>query len=225
MRLCVALSAMLTVAGPVAGPVAADPFDQALAALRAGDLGTGAALFDGLARGGDGDAMYNLALLYHQGIGLPQNGDMALYWAWRARLTAVPRALALVDLLMPVAPKERRALLHEKLLAEAGALPTTDVAGAALNFVRMALIEDALAAKPDRVQIYVWYSLAAALGHPGAAGLRDGAFARLTPKEAQGAEARAMAGFGAWCLGQTGSAPGVCAVLAEGLEQGVSENG
>jgi len=220
MRLWVAFASILSV-GQMA---VADPFADALSALRAGDLGTGAAMFDALARGGDGDAMYNLAVLYHQGIGFPQNGDMALYWAWRARLVAVPRATALVDLLMTGAPKDRLARLHEMLLTEAKASPTQDVAEAARNFIRLALIEERLAAKPDRVQIYAWYSLSAALGYPGAGGLRDRAFAALTPKEAQGAEARAMAGFTAWCMEQT-QAPGVCAVLAENAPEGGSDNG
>jgi len=222
MRLWMAFAAVLA----LTEGASADPFAEAMAALRSGDLGSGAAMFDTLAREGDGDAMYNLALLYHQGIGFPQNGDMALYWAWRARLVAVPRAVALVDLLMAGAQKDRRARLHERLLTETKAEPTANVAEAARNFVRLAMIEGSLAQKPDRVQIYVWYSLAAALGYPGAGALRDGAFVALTPREAQGAEAAAMAGFAAWCLDQTDAAPGVCAVLAEGaVPQAASDNG
>lgn len=221
MRLWVAFASIFA----VSDMAVADPFSDALMALRAGDLGTGAAMFDALARGGDGEAMYNLAVLYHQGIGFPKNGDMALYWAWRARLMAVPRATALVDLLMTGAPKERLARLHDMLLTEAKAAGSQDVAEAARNFIRLALIEERLAAKPDRVQIYAWYSLAAALGHPGAAGLRNMAFAALTPKEALGAEAQAMAGFSAWCMEQTVQTPGICAVLADSAPQAESDNG
>ena len=219
MRLWMAFASIFA----VSEMAVADPFSDALLALRSGDLGTGAAMFDALARGGDGGAMYNLAVLYHQGIGFPQNGDMALYWAWRARLMAVPRATALVDRLMIDAPKDRLARLHDMLLTEAKAAQSQDVAEAARNFIRLALIEERLAAKPDRVQIYAWYSLSTALGFPAAAALRDKAYAALTPKEAQGAEARAMAGFSAWCVPQAVQAPGVCAVLADNAP--VAESG
>jgi hypothetical protein len=134
--------------------------------------------------------------------------------------------VALVDLLMAGAQKDRRARLHERLLAETKAEPTANVAEAARNFVRLAMIEGSLAQKPDRVQIYVWYSLAAALGYPGAGAMRDEAFVALTPRETQGAEAAAMAGFAAWCLAQSDAAPGVCAVMAEGaVPQAASDNG
>lgn len=221
MRLWLALSALMA----TQGPVLADPFAQAMAALGVGDTGTGAALFDALAKGGDGDAMYNLALLYHQGVGLPQNGDMALYWAWRARLAAVPKAMALVGLLMPDAPRERRQMLHERLMAEAKALQTQGTAEAATNFVRLALIEEGLAAKPDLVQIYVWYSLAAALGHPGTAALRDVAFAGLSPTQAKGAQAHAMADFATWCVTQSANAPEACAVMTADIARLPVENG
>lgn len=221
MRLWVALAAILA----TSGPALADPFAQAIAALRAGDIGTGAALFDTLAKGGDGDAMYNLALLYHQGVGLPQNGDMALYWAWRARLAAVPKAVALVALLMPDAAKERRQMVHETLMAEAEAALTNGPAEAATNFVRLALIEEGLAAKPDLLQIYVWYSLAAALGHPGTAALRDVAFSGLSPKQAKGAQARAMSDFAKWCVTQRTDAPEACAVMTADVAQTLAGNG
>ena len=207
------LRAALCVAACVAvsGPALADGFADAMAALRAGDTGTGAALFAGLAAAGDGDAMYNLSLLYLQGIGVPQNREEAVYWAWRARLVAVPRAPALIALASEGLSRESLAALHLRLMAEERAVADTT---APASFVRLALVEQGLAAKPDQVQVYTWYSLAAAMGHPGAEGARDAAFARLKPKEALTAEAHAMAAFGVWCAAVGADSPRVCTVLA-----------
>jgi uncharacterized protein len=195
-----------------ATPIAADNFDAAMAALRAGDLGTGAAIFNDLALSGDGDAMYNLALLYDQGLGLPQNRELALYWAWRARLLAVPKAMGLIAKVSSSLSKPQIAALHDLLIREETAKA---VAEAPESFLRLALIEQGLAAKPDLVQVYVWYSLAAAMGHRRAPELRDQIFAALKPKDAAGAEAKAMLAFGDWCHAHTVDTPAVCSVFAQ----------
>ncbi len=204
----VALVALLS----AVGPTGADPFTNAMDALRAGDAGTGAAMFHDLAKQGDGEAMYNLAVLYHHGVGVPQNHENALYWAWRARLLAVPKAQALIAVLSEGTAKDVRATLHARLMAEVQANAAKE---APSSFLRLALIETGLAAKPDKVQVYVWYSLAAAMGHKAAPSLRDMSFAALSPKEAAGAQAKALLAFGEWCGANAEDQPAVCAVLAD----------
>ncbi|MFD1808748.1 hypothetical protein ACFSHQ_13390 [Gemmobacter lanyuensis] len=49
--------------------------------------------------GGDPDAQFNLALIYHSGEGVPRNDREALYWAWRARIEGLPAAEPLIRML------------------------------------------------------------------------------------------------------------------------------
>lgn len=215
MKIASTVSLMIALGLPLAA--GADVFDTAMDALRAGDAGTGAVLFHELADGGDGIAMYNLALLYHHGMGVPQNAELALYWAWRARLLGVENGMALVQTLTPRLSAARRTELHARLIAELKAEAETaapDVAGSV--FLRLALVEVGLSPKPDALQAYVWYSLAAALGQRAAVGPRDATLAGLKPKVAEGAEASTMQAFAAWCDAKGAVSPAVCSVVVAG---------
>lgn len=161
--------------------------------------------------------MYNLALLYHHGIGVPQNADLALYWAWRARFLAVPKGVELVQTLGTRLSAPRREALHERLIGELRAeadAATAEVAGKI--FFQLALVEMGLRPKPDLLQAYVWYSLATALGQRAAAGPRDAVLAALKPKVAESAETEALAAFRSWCEAKGASSPGVCSVVLAG---------
>lgn len=215
------MSASLSVLVLAVSPATGAGFDDAMTALRSGDTGLGAAIFNDLAEAGDGDAMFNLALLYSKGVGVPKNREMALYWAWRARLLAVPNAPVLITKLDVGLTKETRASLRDRLQAEVKATIVTE---APESFVRLALLEEGLAAKPDRVQIYVWYSLAAALGYERASALREAAWLTLTPKEAAAAEPRAMETFAEWCAAAALTPSPACSVLAEGNPQADKES-
>lgn len=209
------LALLVALGVPVAA--SADAFDDAMNALRSGDPGTGAVLFHGLADAGDGTAMYNLALLYHHGMGVPQNADLALYWAWRARLLGVPKGMALVEQLTAGLSAPRRKALHEKLVAELKAeVDSGGTAEAGTLFLRLALVEVGLSPKPDPLQAYVWYSLAAALGQKAAIGPRDAMLASLKPKTAESAETSAMQAFAAWCDAKGAQSPAVCSVVMAG---------
>lgn len=215
MRIASTLSLLMALGLPVAA--GADAFDEAMSALRNGDPGTGAVLFHGLADAGDATAMYNLALLYHHGIGVPQNADLALYWAWRARLLGVENGIKLVETLTAGLSPARREALHGRLIAELQAEADAGLAeDAGLAFLRLALVESGLAPKPDGLQAYVWYSLAAALGQSAAAALRDATRSTLKPKEAEGAEAKALDAFAGWCGVKGAVSPAVCSVVVAG---------
>lgn len=206
------LSLFALIAGlSLAGPVMADSFADAVTAVRRGDAAEGAVRFLALSRQGDAFAMYNLSVLYARGLGVPQSTEQALYWAWRARLEAFPQAPALIARLTPSAGKAVRQSLYERLGAEQaqGGADT-----AARRFVRLALIEEGLAARPDRQQIYVWSAMAVALGYLPAASLRDETLGSFTEKQAAEAEAALMQFHAEWCGGLSGTAPQICAIVA-----------
>lgn len=207
MNLRHALAALLLSALPLSG--GAEDFSYALAALREGQTVEGARVFHALAQAGDGEAMYNLALLYRQGLGLPRNGELALYWAWRSRLEAIGPAPALTELLAEETTPAHRSAVHRRLMAEIGA---QGAAMPARGFMELALVEEALAAKPDAVQLYIWWAMAVALGQAQALPRRDAALAALAEKQAVEAEARLLESFSSWCLAASGDHPPFCAV-------------
>jgi TPR repeat protein len=80
MRLVIAFVALLL--GLQAA--SADELKQAQRAFRDGDHAGAAAIFQPLARQGNPIAQFNLAVMYDDGIGLPQNLALALTWYERA---------------------------------------------------------------------------------------------------------------------------------------------
>lgn len=203
-------SLLLITAVSSSGPSAAADFDRAMAALREGRPTEGASAFHELALSGDPDAMYNLALLYYQGVGLPQSPEEALYWAWRARLEAQENGQSLVQTLLPSVTKEQRANVYQRLTHE-----TRDTVNfkAPLSFVKIALIEKSLAAKPSQVEIYASAAMAVALGFSPAASLRNDAAASLPSKDSAKAEQRLRELFRNWCAVQNPE-PTICGSIA-----------
>ena len=155
--LCLALS----VGAATASETGADPFDAAIAAFRAGDAGRAAVLFKTLAEAGEAEAQFNLALLYAEGAGLPQNPREALYWAWRAQIAGIPRAEALSQRLTAALPDEARADLAERLER---VLAPGIAAGDARAMFGLARVLLQLRPEPDAKRAYEWLAIAAALG-------------------------------------------------------------
>ena len=182
-----------------AAPTVPTAFDAAVAAYRAGDVGAAFAQFLILARAEMPQAQFNLALLYRQGEGVPQNRREALYWAWRARIGGVAQAGALVSDLLADVSADQRDGLADRLQAD---LAPARAAGNGRMIAASALVEAELRAKPDAMQVYVWYSIAAALSAQGAAKARDESYAALSPDLQSKAEDAALAGFQEWCARQ-----------------------
>lgn len=208
MNLRPALAAFFLSVLPLSG--GAEDFSSALVALREGQTVEGARVFHALAQAGDGEAMYNLALLYRQGIGLPKNGELALYWAWRSRLEAIGPAPALTELLAKEATPGHRAAVHDRLLDE---IKAQGAAMPARGFMELALVEEGLASKPDAVQLYVWWAMAVALGQAQVLPRRDAALAALSEKQAAEAEIKLLESFSAWCHTASGEEPAICGGL------------
>ena len=76
--------ALFVLAMWLAGTAFAEPLDTATAAFKAGDYATAARLLLPLAESGERSAQYNLALMYGQGQGVPQDLAEALKWLRKA---------------------------------------------------------------------------------------------------------------------------------------------
>jgi len=206
--LCLSLGAAMP-AGSAIEPGAADlpapvpatsddtaAFNAAVEAYAAGDTSRAAVLFADLARAGDPDAQFNLALIYHSGEGVPRNDREALYWAWRARIEGLPAAEPLIRMLTEQGAPGLGPSIAPRLLTD---LQDALKAGHGHAMLGAALVMAQLSDPPDPEGAYLWQSLAAALGEPGAASARDETLAALPPESWADLEDRAMKKFGEWC--------------------------
>lgn len=203
----------LIAAAPLPGPALAAP-DQAtpaaagqpalpdlataMAALSDGRAPEGAQMLLALARAGRPEAQFNLALLYAQGFGVPQNDRESLYWGWRARLGGIPAAPALIDRLAEAATPALREELATRIAAD---LEPRIAAGEGRAMLERSLLLVDLLAKPDLQTGYAWQALSAALGTPGAAAIRDATLARIEPRNRLAAQDAALAMLRDLCAG------------------------
>lgn len=214
-RLSLALALLLalpaqaqTTHAPAHATAPAPQFARAIAAARAGDTGTAAALFLPLARNGDPQAQFNLALLFYDGRGLPQNHAEALYWAWRARLAGRPEAQALIARMADAATPDLRTDLAARITAD---LEPRVRAGEGRAMLELSFVMLDILPEPDLPRAYVWQALAAAFETPNAIAARIATYHRLPPEARPKAQAEAMTQLKALC--DTGLTDPVCAAL------------
>lgn len=182
---------------------------DAMQAYAEGRAGEAAAQFYTLAQTGNARAQFNLALLFYSGAGVPENHSRAFEWAWRAKLHGLAEAGSLLTKIGDDIPDEVRDeladRLREELLLEVHAANTRAI-------IAVAIIENELRAEPDLIEVYVWYSLAVALGHAGAEPLRDKTFAGLASEDRIAAQEASIDRLGALCS-QTSKALPVCSIF------------
>lgn len=203
------LLALLAAPLPAMAAQGAQGTEQAIAALRAGDAPRAATIFLELARAGDAEAQFNLALLYLDGTGVPQNDRESLYWGWRARLSGVPNATALLARLMPSVTPELRAETADRITADLQ--PRIDAGEGRAMLERSVVLSDLLP-EPDLQGAYVWQALSAALGTPNAGPARDATLARIAPEDRLAAQDAALAMLATLCKGAMQAEP-ICATL------------
>ena len=68
----------------LAGPVQAEQYNDGLLAAEAGDYTAAAKSWVPLADRGDANAQFNLALMYHSGLGVKADEGLAVSWYHRA---------------------------------------------------------------------------------------------------------------------------------------------
>lgn len=193
---------------PLAAQAAPD-LGSAIETLRAGRAPEAAQMLLDLARAGDAEAQFNLGLLYAEGIGVPQNDRESLYWGWRARLSGVPAARALIDKL---AEKATPALREELVTRIEADLAPRIQSGDGRAMLERSVLRLDLLPKPDLEGGYVWQALSAALATPNAAAARDETMARIDPKNRLAAQDAAIATLRDLCAGGMAGHP-LCATL------------
>ena len=145
-------------------PEPSTPFSEAVEAFRGADYPRAVIIFETLARSGDAQAAYNLALLYKRGWGRPQNFRDALFWAWASWLGGVREAADLAEGLKQMVPADVRQAASDRLVAVLAARLDAGDTTAILQYAR--LHADILE-EPDLRNAFVWYAIAGALGISG----------------------------------------------------------
>lgn len=189
MGLHLALVLFLTLYAFPAVAAEEDALAAAAAAIRDGHPAEAAVMYRDLAEAGDGSGQYNLALLYLTGRGVPQSHREALFWAWRARLSGVAEAPALIGRMAAVTTPDLQKELAARLTA---ALQPRIDRGEGRAMLELSGVYLEVLPEPDLQQGLVWQALAAALDVPGAAEARDTTGARLTAEDRLAAEAEAV---------------------------------
>ncbi|MFC7703605.1 tetratricopeptide repeat protein [Plastorhodobacter daqingensis] len=174
---------------PGAGGLGTDPFIHAAAAFEARDYPAALAGFEQVARAGDAEAQYLLALMHWAGKGVPRNFRQALYWARHAQVSGYPEAEALVRRLMPVVPPDVQAELGLALAADIGGRARAGERAAIMPYGRV-LAE--VLVEPDLEAAYVWFSIAHALDLPGSATALARIGAQLAPDTLLAAQDQAV---------------------------------
>ena len=174
-RFLATLIAALTLATPaVAEDIGTSnaTFSEAVQAVKDRDYRHAMKLFAMQADQNQHDAQYNLALLLEAGKGVPQDFSKALVWAWSAKLGGIEAAGDLAEDLIDLLPEKAIENVRKEVKARLEARVADGSAPAVSQFAQYHL--DILE-EPDFETAYVWYSIATAIGLPGALESRDDA--------------------------------------------------
>ena len=149
-------------------------------------------IFSALADQGIPEAQFNLALLYSNGLGVPKNYRLSLYWSWQAHLndheTAINRVNSIYDLIdEKLRNSIAQTIVDEKLLiAQAG-----DKA-APLKLGKTYL---GLFVEPQYKPAYVWLAISQAYGEERANALMEEAASQMTLEEVLAQQEEAQKAF------------------------------
>lgn len=139
----------------------ADGFREAAEAFKDGRFVESASLFKVLAEDGNATAQYNYAALLHKGLGAPVDFEEAWFWAWRARLGGVPKAIDLTYKIKTEFSDEKADALVERLNQQYEQLAYE---GDLSSISYVAIVNFEALSEPNCAKSYVWALVAQAFG-------------------------------------------------------------
>ena len=126
------------------------------------------------------EAQYNLALLYSNGLGVPVNYKLTLYWSWQSHLNGHQAAMKQVtntyDLINENLRNEVAQLIIDELLENA-------YAGDKVSPLKLGKTYLGLFVEAQNQPAYLWLSISQAYGDADASELLDLAANQLTLEE------------------------------------------
>ena len=149
-------------------------------------------IFSSLAELGIPEAQFNLALLYSNGLGVPKNFKLALYWSWQAHLnnhdTAIDRVNTTYDLINEDLRNSVAQTIIEELVASAQA--GDKEAPLKLGKTYLGLFVEA-----QNLPAYLWLSISQAYGEERASALLEEATSQMTLEEVLAQQEEAQKSF------------------------------
>ena len=137
-------------------------------------------IFSTLADQGIPEAQFNLALLYSNGLGVPKNYRLALYWSWQAHLNAHETAINRVNIIYDLIDEKLRNSVAQTIIDEMLLIAQAGDKAAPLKLGQTYL---GLFVEAQNKPAYVWLSISQAYGEERANELLEEAASQITLEE------------------------------------------
>ena len=137
-------------------------------------------IFSTLADQGIPEAQFNLALLYSNGLGVPKNYRLALYWSWQAHLNGHETAINRVNIIYDLIDEKLRNSVAQTIIDEMLLVAQAGDKAAPLKLGQTYL---GLFVEAQNKPAYVWLSISQAYGEERANELLEEAASQITLEE------------------------------------------
>ena len=137
-------------------------------------------IFSTLADQGIPEAQFNLALLYSNGLGVPKNYRLALYWSWQAHLNDHETAINRVNIIYDLIDEKLRNSVAQTIIDEMLLIAQAGDKTAPLKLGKTYL---GLFVEAQYQPAYLWLSISQAYGEERANVLMEDAASQMTLEE------------------------------------------
>ena len=137
-------------------------------------------IFSSLADQGIPEAQFNLALLYSNGLGVPKNYRLALYWSWQAHLNDHETAINRVNIIYDLIDEKLRNAVAQTIIDE---MLIISQAGNKAGPLKLGKTYLGLFVEAQNKPAYLWLSISQAYGEERANEFLEEATSKMTLEE------------------------------------------
>ena len=149
-------------------------------------------IFSSLADQGIPEAQFNLALLYSNGLGVPKNYRLALYWSWQAHLNNHETAINRVNIIYDLIDEKLRNSVAQTIIDEMLLIAQSGDRAAPLKLGKTYL---SLFVEAQYKPAYLWLSISQAYGEETASAFMEEAASQMTLEEVLAQQEEAQKAF------------------------------
>ncbi len=149
-------------------------------------------IFSNLANQGIPEAQFNLALLYSNGLGVPKNYRLALYWSWQAHLNNHETAINRVNIIYDLIDEKLRNSVAQTIIDEMLLIAQSGDRAAPLKLGTTYL---GLFVEAQYKPAYLWLSISQAYGEERASAFMEEAASQMTLEEVLAQQEEAQKAF------------------------------
>ena len=149
-------------------------------------------IFSTLADRGIPEAQFNLALLYSNGLGIPKNYRLALYWSWQAHLNDHETAINSVKTIYDLIDEKLRNSVAQTIIDEMLLIAQSGDRAAPLKLGKTYL---GLFVEAQYKPAYLWLSISQAYGEERASAFMEEAASQMTLEEVLAQQEEAQKAF------------------------------